>query len=321
MQAIPTVRYPLYLSSMKYLPVMLAVILMFACNGRSDRSGDRFWGHRFSQAHDVSYGERDVQKMDIFCQGTWVGEQQYWQGDRVMHPTLVYIHGGGWLGGSKDQITPFILPYLERGFNVVTLEYGTGPGTAPRAVDDCMQALQWINRHAAGYNIDRNRIVLSGESAGGHLALITGLLNSIPASHPAYCGDSLNIAAIVNWFGITDIAGVDTFYSDRGETDNYAAIWVGAKSRMDSITANFSPVHRITGDTPPIITIHGKKDTVVPFAQADLLHKRLAHDGLKNELVSFENGKHLGFSDAEFSLAYGRIFAFLESQAGVSWQK
>jgi acetyl esterase/lipase len=291
----------------------LAALLCSGCSQQTDSTGDRFWGHRFSQAHDVRYGAGEDQRMDIYSQGTWVGEPNYWRGDSLKHPTLVYIHGGGWLSNTKDQITPFILPYLEKGFNVVTLEYGKGAGTAPLAVDDCMHALQWINRHADDYNIDRKKIVLSGESAGGHLAMITGMLNTIPASHPGYCGDSLKVAAIVNWFGICDIAGIDRFYCDKGEPKNYAAIWVGAKSRMDSISRTYSPVHRITATTPPLITIHGKKDSVVPFMQAETLHGKLKIAGVKNELVSFDKGKHLGFSDAEFTQAYARIFKFLRT--------
>jgi acetyl esterase/lipase len=290
----------------------MALLLIMACSGQASHARERFWGHRFSQAHDVKYGAGDDQKMDIYCQGTWVGEPHYWQGDSIKHPTLVYIHGGGWLSNNKDQIMPFVLPYLERGYNVVALEYGKGAATAPLAVDDCMRALQWLNRHADAYNMDRQKIVISGESAGGHLAMITGMLNTIPGSHPAYCGDSLKVAAIVNWFGISDIAGIDRFFSDRGEPNNYAAVWVGEKSRMDFITKTYSPLHRIISATPPLITIHGKKDTVVPFSQAEQLHKKLSKAGVKNELIAFANGKHLGFADAEFNQAYARIFDFLE---------
>lgn len=76
----------------------------------------------------------------------------------------------------------------------------------------------------------------------------------------------------------------------------------------------YYPLHRITADTPPIITIHGKIDSVVPFEQAETLHKKLTETGRENDLVCLETGKHLGFSDAEFRQAYARIFAFLERQ-------
>jgi len=175
-----------------------------------------------------------------------------------------------------------------------------------------MEAIQWISRHSKNFNIDPEQVVVSGESAGGHLALITGLLNSIPGSHKYYSGDSLKIKAIVNWFGITDIAGIDNFYKKQNQNSNYAGIWVGNPRRMDSISNAFSPVKRITATTPPIISVHGKKDSVVPFEQAVTLHELLTKAGIKNELVAIDNGKHLGFTDNEYQQIYTRIFDFLD---------
>lgn len=304
---------------MKKLSFLFFIAILFGCTNNHNKTeivpnGTTFWGHKFSEATDVKYGSAQEQKLDIYSQGQWIGEPYYWKSDSIKHPTLVYIHGGGWLGGSKDQITPFIISYLQRGWNVVNVDYRTGEGTAPLAVDDCMEAIQWISRNAKNYNIDRNQVVISGESAGGHLALITGLLNSIPGSHKYYSGDSLKIKAIVNWFGITDIAGVDNFYKKQNQESNYASIWVGNPNRMDSISNTFSPVKRITTSTPPIISIHGKKDSVVPFVQAVTLHDLLTKAGIKNELVAIDDGKHLGFTDKEYQYIYTRIFDFLHQQ-------
>lgn len=305
---------------MKIILIFLLTIVLFGCKNNQNKSensladGSRFWATRFSEATDIKYGNAEQQKLDIYSQGQWIGEPDYWKSDSVVHKTLIYIHGGGWLGGTKNQITPFILSYLERGWNVVTLDYRTGKGTAPLAVDDCMEAVQWISRHAKNFNIDTEHVVISGESAGGHLALITGLLNSIPGSHKYYSGDSLKIKAIVNWFGITDIAGVDNFYKQKKQESNYASIWVGNPKRMDSISNAFSPVKRITSLAPPIISIHGKKDSVVPYQQAVTFHELLNKAGIKNELVSIDDGKHLGFTDKEYQYIYTHIFNFLDQQ-------
>lgn len=282
-------------------------------NNHSQKINSEFWGHRYALANDLKYGEEEEQKLDIYSQGQWIGEPYYWKSDTEAHPTLVYIHGGGWLGGSKDQITPFILPYLERGWNVVTLEYRKGEATAPMAVDDCMRAIQWISRKSSEYNIDTKQLVISGESAGGHLALITGMLNSIPGSNRFYAGDSIRIKAIINWFGISDISGVDAFYRELNQERNYASIWVGDRQRIDSISNAFSPVNRICNTTPPIITIHGQKDSVVPYNQSVAFHRLLDKQGIKNELVSLPEGKHLGFSDNDFQHIYTRVFAFLDA--------
>jgi acetyl esterase/lipase len=302
---------------MQKITLFILIVILFGCRSNQNNTlpkpdATSFWATKYSEATDIKYGNNEQQKLDIYSQGQWIGEPNYWKSDSVAHKTLIYIHGGGWLGGSKDRITPFIISYLQRGWNVVNVDYRIGEGTAPQAVDDCMEAIQWIARNAKNFNIDKENVVISGESAGGHLALITGLLNSIPGSHKYYSGDSLKIKAIVNWYGITDIAGVDNFYKKQNQESNYAGIWVGNPKRMDSISNAFSPVKRITSSTPSIITIHGKKDSVVPYEQAVTLHELLKKAGIRNELVSIDDGKHLGFTDKEYQYIYTRIFDFLD---------
>ena len=304
---------------MKKLSFLLILVILFGCKQNKNKTeiilgGTAFWGHKFSEATNVKYGNAEEQKLDIYSQGQWIGEPYYWKSDSINHPTLVYIHGGGWLGGSKDHVTPFIIAYLQKGWNVVNVEYRTGESTAPLAVDDCMAAIQWLSRNAKSYNIDREQVVISGESAGGHLALITGMINILRGSHRFYSGDSLKIKAIVNWFGITDIAGVDDFYKKQNQESNYTCIWVGDPRRMDSISKAFSPVNRIQSSTPPIISIHGRKDSVVPYEQAVTFHELLKKAGVKNELVTIDDGKHLGFTDKEYQHIYARIFDFLDQQ-------
>lgn len=303
---------------MNKILVLVIAIIFAGCNSSGDKashsrqSNSAFWGHRYSLANNLKYGEYEEQKLDIYSQGQWIGEPDYWKSDTKMHPTLIYIHGGGWLGGSKDQITPFILPYLERGWNVVTLEYRKGEATAPLAVNDCLKAIKWVGKNAGDYNIDSQHLVISGESAGGHLALIAGMLNNLPGSNPYYAGDSIKIKAVINWFGISDISGIDTYFKKLNQERNYASIWVGAPQRMDSISKTYSPVHRICASSPPILTIHGQLDSVVPYLQSVTFHKLLEENDVKNELVSIPEGKHLGFTDAEFQQIYTRIFTFLD---------
>ena len=115
---------------------------------------------------------------------------------------------------------------------------------------------------------------------------------------------------MVNWFGITDIAKVDAFLADTRPGQNYARTWAGSAENIARVSAGNSPMALITPQAPPIITVHGTADTVVPYAQATMLHEVLT---TRNELVSLEGGKHGGFTDVQFQHAFGRIFAFLEA--------
>ncbi|MCX6620427.1 MAG: alpha/beta hydrolase, partial [Acidobacteria bacterium] len=95
------------------------------------------------------------------------------------HPVMIYIHGGGWLGGTKEMSMFGFLPYIEWGWDVVNVEYRMGGASlAPAAVEDCRCALRWVFDHAAEYKFDTSRVVVTGGSAGGHLALTTGMLTS-----------------------------------------------------------------------------------------------------------------------------------------------
>ena len=92
-------------------------------------------------------------------------------------PTVLLIHGGGWVEGNKERAFLGALPYLALGYAVVNVQYRLGRSAlAPAAVEDCRCALWWVAAHAEEYKLDPKRIVVTGASAGGHLALTTGML-------------------------------------------------------------------------------------------------------------------------------------------------
>src|SRR5690349_22289679 len=91
--------------------------------------------------------------------------------------TLILFHGGGWVDGQKERNVLYLLPYLELGWAAINVEYRTArQAPAPAAVEDCRCALRWLTYHARDYGLDPARFVVTGTSAGGHLALMTGML-------------------------------------------------------------------------------------------------------------------------------------------------
>src|SRR5512146_2142653 len=92
-------------------------------------------------------------------------------------PVVMNIHGGGWIAGTKEDNVLYLLPYLQMGFAVVNVEYRLGQvSLAPAAVEDCLCGLHWVGRHAKEYGWDVNKVVVTGGSAGGHLALTTSMI-------------------------------------------------------------------------------------------------------------------------------------------------
>ena len=212
-------------------------------------------------------------------------------------PTVVYFHGGGWVAGNKNVRPLYFLPFLEMGWAVVNVGYRLARvSLAPAAVEDCRCALRWVIENADEYNFDTDKIVLTGRSAGGHLALITGMLPA-SSSLDRRCldGADLKVAAIVNWFGITDVD--DLLEGENMKT--YAVTWLGSQSNRHEIARRVSPLSYVRPGLPPVLTIHGDVDAAVPYDHAVRLHRALTESGVPNELVTIPGGRHGGFSRAE----------------------
>jgi acetyl esterase/lipase len=277
-----------------------------------EEGAEEFWSHRFAMTEDVSYGEDPAQMMDLYLQGSWVGEPTFFERVPEPRPTLLFIHGGGWVQGDKTGADPWLLPFVQRGWHVVNMTYRLGPGTAPAAVEDVLCALKWMVDNSDEYGFDRDRIVVSGASAGGHLALVAGILGS-REGHDCYAGDGFRVGAVVNWYGITNIETVDSYLADAMPDFNYARAWAGDGARIPDLSARYSPVLIVDEGAPPVLTVHGEDDSVVPHEQAVSLHERLDELRVVHELRSMPGGTHVGFTEGQFQEAFGAIFEFLDA--------
>ena len=235
--------------------------------------------------------------------------------------TLILFHGGGWVDGQKERNVLFLLPYLEMGWSAVNVEYRTArQAPAPAAVEDCRCALRWLTYRAREYSLDPSRFVLTGTSAGGHLALMTGMLpanNVFDRQCPIEGNDRWNsatvpqpkVAAVVNWFGIADVADL----LDGPSARNYAREWFGSFPDAE-LAKQLSPVNYVRAGVPPIITIHGEHDDIAPYAHAVRLHAVLDKAGVPNRLLTIRGRKHGGFNREELLQSYAAIREFLKKQ-------
>ena len=225
------------------------------------------------------------------------------------NPTVILIHGGGWIRGSKEASVLLVLPYLQMGWTVVNVEYRLAPvSLAPAAVEDCRCALRWIVNHAKEYNIDTNRLVVTGGSAGGHLALATGMFPvSAGLDRQCHGEGEPKVAAIINWFGITDVNDL----LDGPNIRSYAVQWLGSSTNRAEIARRVSPLAYVRPGLPPVLTIHGDADPTVPYSHAVRLHEALNKANVPNRLLTIKNGKHGRFSDDEMRNAFKVIREFL----------
>lgn len=236
-------------------------------------------------------------------------------------PVVIFIHGGGWVQGTKEgSMVRGVLPYIAMGYAVVNVEYRlANVSLAPAAIEDCRCALRWVVAHAKDYNLDVNRIVVAGESAGGHLALTTGM---IPASagfdRTCLTPAEPHVAAIVDFFGITDIADLLDGPNKKPFPERwpYTVQWLGNQPNRAEIAKASSPLTYIRAGVPPTISIHGDADPLVPYAHSTRLQEGLQKAGIAHDLVTIPGGGHGNFSTAEWERAFTAVEKFLSAHVG-----
>ena len=250
---------------------------------------------------NITYGTENnfETKLDIYQRRDAAGPQ----------PTVIFIHGGGWVGGTKEASAMSLIPWMELGWNIVNVEYRLGRvSLAPAAVEDCLCALRWIAAHAKDYNFDVTRLVLTGESAGGHLALTTGMIPQSAGLDRQCPGVDLpKVAAIVNWYGITDVNDV----LDGPNQKTYAVAWFASLPDKVAIAKRISPLEYVRRDLPPILTIHGDADPTVPYTNATRLRDALSTAGVPNQLLTIPGGGHGNFKPDERVKIFVTIREFL----------
>ncbi|WP_031495991.1 alpha/beta hydrolase [Bryobacter aggregatus] len=221
---------------------------------------------------------------------------------------VLVIHGGGWGGGTKENVFERLcLPYLQKGLVVVNVEYRLSRAAlAPAAVEDALLAADWFRANAAKYGVDKNKIIVTGDSAGGHLALMVGM-----TPKQAKLGPPAKVAAVINFYGITDV-------QDQLEGQHmrqYAVTWLPATlPDRQELARRVSPITWVRKDLPPILTIHGDQDPTVPYAHGVDLTKALREAGADAELIPVAQGAHGNFGPEKDAEIYGLIFNFLEKR-------
>jgi len=224
-------------------------------------------------------------------------------------PTAILFHGGGWLTGSKDEIALDVLPYLAMGFAVVNVDYRLARiALAPAAVEDSRCALRWVIRHAPQYGFDPAKLVLVGSSAGAHLALMAALAPP-SAGFDGLCpgNEAMNVAAVVNFFGVVDVAELLAPPHPR----DFAMGWMGTAPDGPARAARVSPIAYVAKGAPAVLTLHGDADPVVPFTQATRLHAALDRVGAPNRLVPIRSGGHGDFNGYQVLAATHVVREFL----------
>jgi acetyl esterase/lipase len=211
------------------------------------------------------------------------------------HPLVLYIHGGGWMGGHTRHSGaladfPKVLAALAaEGFTVASLEYRlSGEAAFPAQLKDSNAALRFLRAHAADYRIDPKRVGVWGGSAGGHLAALTALTCRNTELDPASANDGC-VQAAVTWYGVYDFTGMTA--TPDGNAAGARLLHCAGTCPPDKIRM-VSPVSYIDAKDPPFLLIHGNDDKVVPVAQSHTGEATLKKAGVSVESIYIPGVDH-----------------------------
>jgi acetyl esterase/lipase len=211
-------------------------------------------------------------------------------------PCVIMIHGGGWRSGNRSMEHAMARRLADRGYVVASIEYGlSGEAKYPAAVHDINAAIRWMKAHAAEYRGDRSRIALYGESAGGHLAALTGVTSGI-RFFDGVEGDSTistKVQAIVDVDGILDFTHPAESGKDTGSAPPSAGKrWLGASYRdAPELWSDASPMKYAGAQTPPIAFINSSQGRF--HAGRDSMIARLRVSGRYSEVHTLPDSPHM----------------------------
>ncbi len=227
-------------------------------------------------------------------------------------PLVIFIHGGAWKSGKKEDGLPVIRAISSTGdYVTASINYRLSDESVwPAQLYDCKAAIRFLRGKADEYGIDPDHIGVFGMSAGGHLVSMLGACGTTPELEGdlgAFPKLSSRVQCVVNFFGPVDFL---TMTGEAIKPNPIMALLGGDTPDLKEKARLASPVTWVNKDTAPFLTAHGTKDPLVPFSQAEEIHAALAKAGVESHLITMVNAGH-GFMNEDLNQ---RIHQFLDNQ-------
>jgi acetyl esterase/lipase len=240
---------------------------------------------------DLAYveGGHERQKLDLYLPAKAEGAL----------PVIIWVHGGGWQAGSKDQCLPLRSGYLERGYAVASIGYRlSSHAVFPAQIEDCKAAIRWLRAHAKDYSLDPQRFGVWGSSAGGHLVALIGSSGDVKDFDVgANLDQSSRVQAVCDFYGPTDFTVFVTtpgYESHATDSSPEAKLIGGAVMQNKDKAARVNSIAYVSKDDPPFLIVHGDKDPTVPINQSQLLFEALKRTGVSAHFHTIHGAGHGG---------------------------
>ncbi len=256
---------------------------------------------------DIEYvpGGHQRQKLDLYLPERADGAET-----NEPLPLIIWVHGGAWLGGSKDRTRA--TRFLSKGYAVASINYRLSQHAIfPAQIQDCKAAVRRLRAGAEEYGIDPTRFAVWGSSAGGHLVALLGTAGDV---NEFDVGENLDVSsrvqAVCDFFGPTDFTKMSSFWStmDHDSPTSPESKLVGGaiQDNKDKCRAA-NPITYVTKDDPPFLICHGDKDPLVPHNQSEILNEALKQAGVEVTFHTVKGGGH-GFGGPEIDRLVEQFF-------------
>jgi acetyl esterase/lipase len=228
-------------------------------------------------------------------------------------PAVVCLHGGGWVGGDRKQMTQTIEVLARRGYVAIAPDYRLAPAHRfPACIEDCKCAVRWLRANAGKYRVNPSRIGAVGLSAGGHLACMLGVTDTGDGLEgtTAPLDQSSRVQAVVSLAGPTDLTD-ETLHKPEVLKGNLIPLLGGTPAERADLYRKASPIHYAPRTPPPFLLIHGSADQVVPVRQAHALADKLRRCSGSARVMDQEGEGHT-WSGASLMKSIDEMLSFLD---------
>lgn len=275
--------------------LVCACLVFFACEPSAKYTSDRY---------DAAYSEHERQTLSLCLP----------HGKTGTLGLILVIHGGGWIGGDKEYYvakTEKLCTVYGYATAAINYHYVSNDFCLDDILQDITLSLQKIKDIAAEHDVDLQKVMLTGNSAGGHLSLL----------YAYKCAENAPITpvAVADYCGPTDLTDTN-YYSTPQNTSFYAELFsllcgtafdadTYLEPQNQALLLEASPVSYVTQSTVPTLICHGDSDEVVPYSNATILQRKLQECGVKHDLVTYKNSGHSLGGDKRHANQANKLFA------------
>lgn len=228
-------------------------------------------------------------------------------------PAVVCLHGGGWVGGSRKQLTGTIDVLAKQGYVAVAPDYRVAPKHPwPACVEDCKAAVRWLRANAGTYRIDPDRIGVVGLSAGGHLACMLGVTDPSDGLEGTggHADKSSAVRVVVSFSGPTDLTA-EELWTDEVLSKNLKPLFGGGPAEKRDLYRQASPVHYAPKRPPAMLLVHGAQDKSVPARQAGALADKVRGLGGSVKVLVLDDAGHT-WAGRNLTYSIDQMLTFLD---------